>query len=466
MGDIWNNTATEIAAAVQRGEISAEEVTRAHLDRIEQVNPAINAIVQQFPDEALAEARAIDVRRTAGEDPGPLAGVPVTIKVNVDQAGQATTNGLTLQKDLIAATDSPVVANLRKAGAVIVGRTNTPAFSLRWFTDNDLHGQTLNPRNPALTPGGSSGGAGAAVAAGLCAIGHGTDIAGSVRYPAYACGLHGLRPSLGRVPARNASAADRFVGAQLMAVSGPLARSMDDIELALRVMSGPDPEDPWALPVPIDQGPFAKHAVLSHAPDGMPVAAEVTAALNAAADTLRAAGWTVTEGDPPSMRDAAALNARLWMAENHMAAREALENEGNAAALFVTAQMTRGMKAPGMDNLMTALRDRVTLMRDWQRFFAQTPLLLCPVSGALPFPQLEDIRSEDAFAAVYEAQLPQRAVPALALPGLSVATGFAGDAPVGVQLISAPYREDVLLAAGRVIEAANGAPEVCSPASA
>ncbi|PJE33776.1 amidase, partial [Pseudooceanicola lipolyticus] len=208
MQNIWRLSASEIAAQVRDGAVSAVEVTQAHLDRLAAVNPTLNAVVQEFPDEALAAARAVDETRSRGDDPGPLAGVPVTIKVNVDQAGHATTNGLRIQKDLIAQQDSPVVANLRRAGAVVVGRTNTPAFSLRWFTRNQLHGQTLNPRNPALTPGGSSGGAGAAVAAGICAIGHGTDIAGSIRYPAYACGIHGLRPTLGRVAAWNASAPD------------------------------------------------------------------------------------------------------------------------------------------------------------------------------------------------------------------------------------------------------------------
>ncbi len=463
MADIWAWSATEITAAIRAKELSARDVTQAHLDRIAAVNPSINAVVQEMPQEALDQAQAIDDAIAAGQDPGPMAGVPVTIKVNVDQAGHATTNGLKLQKDLIAQTDNPVVAKLRAAGAVIVGRTNTPAFSLRWFTDNDLHGQTLNPRNPALTPGGSSGGAGAAVAAGLCAVGHGTDIAGSVRYPAYACGLQGLRPSLGRVPARNASSADRFIGAQLMAVSGPLARSLDDLELAFHAMSGADPQDPWALPMPHDLGPFEKHATLCLAPDDMPVAPQVIAALHTAADALRDAGWTVTQAQPPSMRAAAAINARLWMAENHMAARDALTQEANAAALFVTEQMTAGMDTPDLTNLMTALRDRVTLLREWHSFFAKTPVLLCPSSGALPFPQIEDTKDPDAFAAVYEAQLPQRAAPAMGLPGLSVSTQPSGDTPMGVQLLAAPYREDILFAAGRVIEAACGIPTACTP---
>ena len=147
--------------------------------------------------------------------------MPVTVKVNVDQAGYATTNGVTLQKDVIAQANNPVVDNLLRAGAVVLGRTNTPAFSLRWFTSNQLHGDTRNPRNAALTPGGSSGGAAAAVAAGIGHIAHGTDIAGSIRYPAYACGVHGLRPTLGRVAAFNAALPERSLGGQITAVSGP-----------------------------------------------------------------------------------------------------------------------------------------------------------------------------------------------------------------------------------------------------
>lgn len=226
MQNLHSLTATEMRAALARGETTARALTEAALGRIDAENPRLNAIVQRCDDQAVAAADAVDQALARGEQPGPMAGVPVTVKVNVDQAGFATTNGLRLQENLIAATDNPVVANLRRAGAIIIGRTNTPAFSLRWFTRNQIHGATINPVNPALTPGGSSGGAAVAVAVGMGAIGHGTDIAGSIRYPAYACGVHGLRPSLGRVPAFNASGPDRMIGAQLMAVSGPIARSI------------------------------------------------------------------------------------------------------------------------------------------------------------------------------------------------------------------------------------------------
>ncbi|WP_373824747.1 amidase family protein, partial [Achromobacter insuavis] len=229
MSDLWRLSAVELAARIRRRDVSAVEAAQSALARLEAVNPRINAVVDHRADDALAQAARVDAALARGEDPGALAGVPVTVKVNVDQAGFATTNGVTLQKDVIATVDNPVVANLRKAGAVIVGRTNTPAFSLRWFTGNLLHGNTLNPRDPALTPGGSSGGAASAVAAGIGHLAHGTDIAGSIRYPAYACGVHGLRPSLGRVPAYNAALPERTIGGQITAVSGPLGRSIADL---------------------------------------------------------------------------------------------------------------------------------------------------------------------------------------------------------------------------------------------
>ncbi|WP_109464608.1 amidase family protein [Albibacillus kandeliae] len=459
MRELWAQSATEIAALVRAGRVSAEEVTMVHLDRIARFNPELNAIVQEFPEEAMAEARAVDAKIARGEEAGPLAGVPVTIKVNVDQTGHATTNGLRLQKDQIASQDNPVVANLRKAGAVIVGRTNTPAFSMRWFTNNSLHGQTLNPRNRALTPGGSSGGAGAAVAAGLCAIAHGTDIAGSVRYPAYACGVQGLRPTLGRIPAWNSSAPDRLIGAQIMAVSGPLARSIADVRLGLEAMSAGDYRDPWWSPVPLDMGAFPRRAAVCVAPEGMVVEDSVAQAVLQAAEALRAAGWQVDEVDTPPVRQAADINAKLWMAESRAAAA-VIAREDDPDANIVFARMTADSPEMDLAALMTALQDRVGVVREWLAFLETYPVVLCPVSGMLPFAQQSDVASQAEFDAIMEAQLMQRALPTLGLPGLSVATGEVDGAPVGVQLIGSKFREDVLLAAGEVIEAACGVPVV------
>jgi len=165
--ELWALSATELAQRIKTRAVSSREVMQSHLERLDVVNPRINAIVDWRADEALTEADAADAVLARGDDVGPLHGVPVTIKVNVDQKGWATSNGVVAKRNDIASEDSAVVANLRRAGAVVLGRSNTPAFSMRWFTDNDLYGRTHNPRNRALTPGGSSGGASAAVAAGL-----------------------------------------------------------------------------------------------------------------------------------------------------------------------------------------------------------------------------------------------------------------------------------------------------------
>lgn len=463
MTEIWEMSASRIATDVRARRLSAVEVTEAHLDRLARVNPAINAVVQEFPDEALEAARQVDAAIAQGEDPGPLGGVPVTIKVNVDQKGHATTNGLRLQQALVATEDSPVVSNIRRAGGVILGRTNTPAFSLRWFTKNDLHGQTLNPRNRVITPGGSSGGAAAAVAAGICAIGHGTDIAGSVRYPAYACGLHGLRPTPGRIPAYNASGADRFIGAQLMAVSGPIARSIADIGIALAAMSAPDVRDPWYVPIAPGRPDFPRRVALAVAPDGMEVTEDVQAALLDAANRLRDAGWTVEEVDCPPMRRAAAINACLWMAETQFGAAAMLDREGEADSQFVFARMSEDAGDVGFRSLMEALQARAGLVRQWELFLRDFPVVLCPVSGELPFDQQLDVSSEAAFARVFEAQLTQRAIPAIGVPALSVATGEAKGRPLGVQLVGPRYREDILLAAGHDIETAGSPLPVADP---
>lgn len=451
MTDLASLTARETAGLIARREVSAREVATATLARIDARNPALNAIVQRMDDEAIATAEDIDAAMRRGDSPGPLAGVPVTIKVIVDQKGQATTNGLRTQAELIATEDNPVVANLRRAGAVIVGRTNTPAFSLRWFTRNGLHGATLNPHDAGLTPGGSSGGAGAAVATGMGAIAHGTDIAGSIRYPAYACGVHGLRPSLGRVPAFNPSGSDRLIGAQLMAVSGPLARSIPDLRLALAAMASPDARDPWYQPMPLQGSPTPARVAYVEAPDGMTVAAPVRAALRAAADSLRAAGYTVEAVQTPPWAEAMALQLRLWMAEFRHSGLAGLRAENDPDANFVYAQMTRHCPDIDMTTLMETLKSRARLTRLWRSFLADWPLVLCPVSGDLPFTDHRDVASEADFDAVLQAQMPMIVPPFMGLPGLTVATGKHGTAPLGVQLIADQFREDLVLQAGEVL---------------
>lgn len=452
MSDLWRLPATEIARLVRSRGASAREVTQSALARCEAVNGRINAVVQQDRAASLAAADALDARLARGEDPGPLAGVPVTTKVNVDQAGFATTNGLKLQRDHLATEDNPVVANLKRAGAIVIGRTNAPAFSARWFTRNGLHGATLNPRDATRTPGGSSGGAGAAVASGIGAIAHGTDIAGSIRYPAYACGVHGLRPGLGRVPTWNPSAPDRLIGAQLMAVSGPLARSIADLRLAHHAMAAEDPRDPWWAPVPHALPPVPKRAALCIRPDGLATEASVEGALRDAAARLQEAGWTIVETAAPPLREPMRMQLALWFAEQRRT-RDFVAKEADPDLDFVMAQMDAIVPPPSPDEFMEIFRARAGFCRQWELFLRDYPVLICPVSAEPPFPDHLDVASPAAFRRVLEAQLTQVALPLMSLPALAVATG-----PMqGAQLVAARWREDVLLDAAAEIEA-RGAP--------
>jgi len=466
MQDLWRLSAIDLAALVRSKKVSAKEAVAAALARLDAVNPKINAVVDHRSDDVLKEASRVDAAIARGEDAGPLAGVPVTVKVNIDQEGFATTNGLKLQAGAIAKSNSPVIDNLRKAGAVILGRTNCPAFSYRWFTTNLIHGDTKNPRDPGVTPGGSSGGAGAAVAAGIGHIAHGTDIAGSIRYPAYACGVHGLRPTVGRIAAFNAALPERTIGPQISAVSGPLARTIADLRIALAAMSGKDVRDPWWVPAPLEGPPVQKRAALCLNPDGLDPVPEVKAAVADAGKRLARAGWTVEEiSNTPPLREAADWQTKLWLGDGYEAQLEAAEKEGDPGALACLRGNRANVFPFDQAAFSKALTRRATLTREWLQFFESYAVLLMPVSGELPFPDNLDRKDGASFARVWRAQLPQIAIPFMGLPGLTVSTGLVGKIPVGVQVVSGRYREDLCLAAGEAIEAGGAPPSPIDPVS-
>jgi amidase len=466
MQDIWRLSAADLATLIKSKKISAKEAAIAGLARLDAVNPKINAVVDHRPEDVLKQASAVDAAIARGEDAGPLAGVPVTVKVNIDQQGFATTNGLKLQRDAIAASNSPVIDTLRKSGAVILGRTNCPAFSYRWFTTNLIHGDTKNPRDPSITPGGSSGGAGAAVAAGIGHIAHGTDIAGSIRYPAYACGVHGLRPTVGRIAAFNPGLPERSIGPQISAVSGPLARTIGDIRIALAAMSGRDFRDPWWVPAPLEGPVMEKRAALCLNPDGLETVAEVKTAVADAGKRLARAGWKVDEiANTPPLREPAEHQTRLWLGDGYEAQLEAAEREGDPGALACLRGNRSKVFPFDAAAFSKALTRRATLTRQWLEFFEKYAVLLMPVSAELPFPDQLDRKDDASFARVWRAQLTQIAIPFLGLPGLTVSTGLVGRIPVGIQIVSGRYREDLCLAAGEAIEAGGTPPAPIDPVS-
>lgn len=454
---LWQWSATEIAAAVRRREISCREATSSTLARIEAMNPRINALAEVLAQEALDSADAADRLAASGASLGPLHGVPVTIKVNIDQAGHATTNGVLPLRNHIAPDDAPVVAHWRRAGAIVVGRSNTATYSSRWFTDNAVHGRTLNPWNADITPGGSSGGAAAAVASGMGALAHGNDIGGSIRYPAYACGVTGLRPTAGRVPAYNPSAtAERSITPQLMSVQGPLARSIADLRLGYHAMAQHDARDPNWVPVPLElpmpAGPI-RVALFRHCA-GVPVHPAVAQALNDAARWLQAAGYAVEEAELPHFLEAAELWRTLINDDSRRNIVAGVEQHGDEAMRRSQANMLAGMRETDRDGFLDALARRQALARSWSVFLERHPLVLMPVSWQLPAPQDADIGSLEQAQALIAAQSPLLATAMLGMPGLAVPTGLAQGLPVGVQLMAWRFREDLLLQAGSAIEQA------------
>jgi amidase len=453
MEELWKLDAFEISKLFKKKEVSAVEICQQTISHIQNTNPKINAIVVDTFEEARKTAQLLDKKISNNEKLGELAGVPMTVKVNTDQVGYASTNGLRIQKDLIAKQDSPVIKNLKKSDALIIGRTNTPAFSIHWFTRNSLHGHTLNPHNKNITPGGSSGGAAAATAAGMGAIGHGTDIAGSIRYPAYACGIHGLRPSLGRVPMINYTTPDRHIGGQIMAVSGPLARSIKDIEIGLRAMSQENFDDPWWTPIPLSfEMPIKKIALVTEI-KGLKIDPIIKEQLKKVAKCLEQSGWIIEEPEAPDFSEAAKFQAALWLGEFRRTGGEAIKKEKDPDASFIYDQMSRRCPDTSLSNFMDALQQRAKISRDWNKFFDKYPLILCPITGDLPFPDLKDLESPSSFDLVFDSMLPQIAPPYLGLPGLSFATEKTqNNIPLGVQFISRKFREDVLIKVGHDLE--------------
>lgn len=453
--ELWRLSAVAIAEGVRRRDFSCREVVEDAIAHCETVNPQLNAIVDFMPEEALAQAGEADAAVARNEVLGPLHGVPVTYKINVDYAGRPTTDGVRTFRDRLAEEDSSPVRNWKAAGAICLGRTNVPAFSARYFTDNALHGATLNPWCADRTPGGSSGGAAAAVAAGIGALAHGNDRAGSVRYPAYACGVYGLRPTLGRVPGYTATIGDRTLISQLTNVQGPLARSIADLSLAFRALAMPDPRDVWFAPVPFDEdcGPV-RVALFSTANEGAELAPEVAQALQTAAYALRQGGFQVEEASPPGFEEAAAQFFALIKTEEVESASRLIDELGDEALKRARASTMASVEAFDFRSYVQAGQRRAILLREWQRFTQRYPLILMPVSRQLPFPVGTDGMGEDAVAAMLRAQAPLLAVSTLGLPGLAVPIGLSPESiPVGVQLVAGRFGEELCLHAGKVIEA-------------
>jgi aspartyl-tRNA(Asn)/glutamyl-tRNA(Gln) amidotransferase subunit A len=444
-------TARQLAKRVTAREVSAVEVARFFIDRVERLNPALNAIVQFDPQQVLQEAATVD-RRLANGDLLPLAGVPITVKDNLWVEGRRVAQGSKLFADFVAPRDAWAVARLRQLGAVVLGITNCSEFACKGVTSNLLYGTTVHPMDARLTPGGSSGGAAAALAAGLGLLALGTDAGGSVRRPAAHCGLVGLKPSFGVIPHPWGFGEPNYG----LSVIGLLARDAADCAWLLDSLLAYDGGDPASAPIPA--GLQASDLMMTEPRRDLRIAwsprlgcdfaidADVLAALQRQVDALRGAGWSVDDADPrwpPGVREYPLLS--LQQAGLHALYGQRLAAERDIIDPNLVAQIEAGASWTAAD-IARVLRLRERIVASLSRFFDEYDLLLCPTVPVTAWP-VEDLgpaeiggmpagpRGHAAFTPLFNY---------CGVPACSVPAGLVRALPVGLQIV-APRFEDALV---------------------
>ena len=457
--ELWKLNAFDLSSKLHAGEITALEATKASISRMKEKNPFLNAVVMDLSEQAMERAEVLDKKKSAGVKLGPLHGIPVTIKINIDQKGWPTTNGLAAQSALIATDNAPVVKNLEDAGAIVIGRTNTPEFSFRADTDNPLHGRTKNPWGPHVSPGGSSGGAGAAVMAGIGALAHGNDIGGSLRFPAAANGAVTVKPGLGRVPAWNSSQkTERGMLAQSMSVQGLLTRSALDLELAMPTMMKSDARDPFHVPLPYRmsrKNPKPKVAVCFETP-GFETHPEVEKALDLAAATLKDAGYKLETAEPPFLKDTAISGYRALMGEVSELMGTDIKNNGSKEIQEIFHTYYELFPPYKGTELLQMMAKRSFYAREWSLFLEKFDLILSPF---MPNPYFRPDRDKEGIEGVLEAigsgiwsySMNFVGLPAGCLP-IILANLKDGKQPINVQIIGRRWREDAIVDAMIEIE--------------
>jgi amidase len=468
VSELWRKSAVELAAMIRGREVSSHEVVQAHLDRIEALNPHLNAIVRLLPDQALAAADAADRAVADGTRLGPLHGVPFTVKENIDVAGTPTTQAIPVLAEAVAPVDAPQVERLRAVGAIPLGRTNLPDLGLRVHTDSALHGLTRNPWNPRRTAGGSSGGEAAALATGMSPLGLGNDLGGSLRNPAHCCGIASIKPSTGAVPrATVIPPEDLNVSFQLMAVEGVLARRVADVRAGFTAIAGQHPRDPLSVPAvftDLNPGERPAVAVLPEPPGGSthPGIAE---AVRRAADALADDGFKVTEAVPPDYEQAIELWGTILAADLRVIKPLMDQVMGADGRQFLDYCMEY-LPASDLAGWAVAHTARDGLARRWSLWFQEFPVLLSPVWSQPAFPLGFDIASLEGAIATLELMRPVLPANLLGIPAAVVPAGMAEDLPVGVQVMGGKYTELRCLAVAEAIERRLGALTPIDPVTA
>lgn len=449
---LYFSSVVGLASAIREKAISSEEAVRACLDRIEDVNEKLNAVVQVVADDALARAREADAALARGESRGPLHGVPMTIKDSLDTQGVVTTGGTKGRTSFVPTEDATVVKRVKDAGAILLGKTNTPELTLSFETSNLIYGRTSNPYDLSRTPGGSSGGAAAIVAAGGAPFDIGSDYGGSIRLPCHFCGIAGIKPTMGRVP--RTGHIYPFGGLLDSAQQiGPIARTVDDLALLLPILSGPDGVDPAIVPMPLSDPKAVALSTLKvafHTDNGiLTPTPETQETVRKAAGVLSDAGAGVEEARPQGIEESFDLAMRLYFADGGASVRRLLRRWGTTEHTLSGFTAAEAVSAEDLDALIESwysLRSRMS------RFLLDYDAILCPVNAG-PAMLHESVGAAEAFPAfsyTFTYNL-------TGWPGAVVRCGSSPEGlPIAVQVVTRPAREDVALGLVKQLESALG----------
>jgi amidase len=459
MDELIKKGAVELSRLIKNGETSSEEVVKAHLERIKKVNPEINAITIPMEESALELAIKSD-NASKEEKERPLHGVPFTIKENIDFEGLPTTNGLSFFAEEFPPKNAPIVDRMLSAGAIPIGRTNLPEMGLRLDTDNPLRGRTFNPWNKKLTPGGSSGGEAAAIATGMSPIGLGNDVGGSLRNPAYCCGINSIKPTVGRVPGVHSGAMENIGLIAPFLTDGPMARKVEDIKAGLSILGGRHVDDPNSVDVPLEgKMPEKLKAALVKEIDGIELPQATVKEIEEAGKILSENGWDVEEVQAPELDKV----FDMWgviLAEGglELAPKELFKPE--TAAYLDRWSETFSHINLSMDEKFT---ERFRLRKVWSNFLNEYQVCIGPTWCNLPWQidtDLDPKLGNDALKKSFYFIAPANG---LGLPAVALATGVSEGIPTGIQIYADLFRDDIALLAAEIIEKEKPCPSPINP---
>ena len=459
MNNLCEQSATGLAELIRSGDVSSEEVVEAHLHRIEEVNPEINAVTVTLGESALEQAKRAD-NASNEERKRPFHGVPFTIKENIDLVGTPTTQGLAVQAEAMPERNAPIVDRMIAAGAIPIGRTNLPEMGCRLDTDNPLRGRTFNPWNRGITPGGSSGGEAAALATGMTPFGLGNDIGGSLRNPAYCCGVAALKPSIGRVPCVfSIEPVDMGISSTFL-TDGPMARSVHDLRVGLSVLAGRHIDDPQSVDVPLQGAvPESPKAALVSEMKGYQIPNAIKSEIQRAGSVLKDKGWIVDEVEAPELDRVYEIWGKILMGGSDLdAIGEGVKPE--TVAYLKRLQTVYDVQSLTLDE---ALIERRRLRRLWSAFLTDYTVAIGPTWATLPWPIDSDLDPDKGVGLVRDSWPFIAPGNALGIPSVALPTGVSDGLPTGIQIYSEVYREDLCLWASEIIESESQCPTPIDP---